>query len=68
MNCGRTNATTNETAPAPTIARGTANAAPAWPITATTTKGVPGCFFSKEAEATYDRSIEALARDHGIIK
>ena len=28
---------------------------------------VPGCFFSKEAEATYDRSIEALARDHGII-
>lgn len=30
-------------------------------------EGVPGCFFSKEAEATYDRSIEALARDHGII-
>ena len=25
-------------------------------------EGVPGCFFSKEAEATYDRSIEALAR------
>ena len=24
---------------------------------------VPGCFFSKEGEATYDRSIEALARD-----
>lgn len=31
-------------------------------------EGVPGCFFSKEAEATYDRSIEALARDHGIIE
>lgn len=31
-------------------------------------EGVPGCFFSKEAEATYDRSIENLARDHGIIK
>ena len=31
-------------------------------------EGVPGCFFSREAEATYDRSIEALARDHGIIK
>lgn len=31
-------------------------------------EGVPGCFFSKEAEATYDRSIEALARDHGIIQ
>jgi len=28
---------------------------------------IPACFFSKEAEATYDRSIEALARDHGII-
>ena len=28
-----------------------------------------GCqyFFSKEAEATYDRSIKALAKDHGII-
>ena len=24
--------------------------------------------FSKEGEATYDRSIEALARDHGILK
>lgn len=24
---------------------------------------VPGCFFSKEGEATYDRSIEALYRD-----
>ena len=31
-------------------------------------EGVPGCFFSKEAEATYDRSVEMLARDHGIIK
>ena len=49
-------------------ARGTANAAPAWPITAIMIEGVPGCFFSKEAEATYDRSIEALARDHGIIQ
>ena len=28
---------------------------------------VPGCFFSKEGEATYDRSIKALARDHSII-
>ena len=28
---------------------------------------VPGCFFSKEAEATYGRSIKNLARDHGII-
>lgn len=26
-------------------------------------EGVPGCFFSKEAEATYDRSVEALVRD-----
>lgn len=24
---------------------------------------VPGCFFSKQGEATYDRSIEALYRD-----
>ena len=31
-------------------------------------EGVPGCFFSKEAEATYDRSIRALARDRGVIK
>lgn len=30
-------------------------------------EGVPGCFFSKEAEATYDRSTKALAKDHGII-
>ena len=29
--------------------------------------GVPGCFFSKEAEALYDRSFEALARDKGFI-
>ena len=28
--------------------------------------GVPGCFFTKEGEATYDRSIEALCRDRGI--
>lgn len=28
---------------------------------------VPGCFFSKAGEATYDRSFRALARDHGII-
>ncbi len=31
-------------------------------------EGVPGCFFSKEGEATWDRSIENLARDHGVIK
>ena len=31
-------------------------------------EGVPGCFFSPEAEATYDRSVEALARDRGIIR
>ena len=30
-------------------------------------EGVPGCFFSKEAEATYDRSIEALCRDKGLL-
>ena len=29
-------------------------------------EGVPGCFFSPEGEATYDRSIAALARDHGL--
>ena len=28
---------------------------------------VPGCFFSKEGEATYDRSVAALARDHGVV-
>lgn len=27
------------------------------------TNGVPGCFFSKKAEATYDRSIENLYND-----
>ncbi|MCF0146741.1 MAG: hypothetical protein HUJ73_09185 [Eubacterium sp.] len=27
---------------------------------------VPGCFFSKEGEATYDRSIRNLAHDHGL--
>lgn len=25
---------------------------------------VPGCFFSKQGEKTYDRSIENLYRDH----
>ncbi len=30
-------------------------------------EGVPGCFFSREAEAAYDRSIEALCRDRGIL-
>lgn len=30
-------------------------------------EGVPGCFFSAEAEASYDRSIEALCRDKGIV-
>ena len=29
-------------------------------------EGVPACFFSPEAEATYDRSIEALCRDRGL--
>ena len=28
---------------------------------------VPGCFFTKAGEATYDRSIAALARDHGVV-
>ncbi len=28
---------------------------------------VPGCFFTQKGEATYDRSIAALARDHGLI-
>lgn len=28
---------------------------------------VPGCFFTKKGEATHDRSIAALARDHGIV-
>lgn len=28
---------------------------------------IPGCFFSKSGEATYDRSVEALARDRGLI-
>ena len=30
-------------------------------------EGVPACFFSKEAEATYDRRLEALCRDRGIL-
>ena len=29
-------------------------------------EGVPGCFFSKAAERTYDRSIEALYQDRII--
>ena len=28
---------------------------------------LPACFFSKEAEAAYDRSAEAYARDRGLI-
>ena len=28
---------------------------------------VPGCFFTKAGEATYDRSVAALARDHGVV-
>jgi len=31
------------------------------------TRAFPECFFSKEAEATYDRSIEALCHDKGIL-
>lgn len=27
---------------------------------------IPACFFSNKAEATYDRSVAALARDHGV--
>lgn len=30
--------------------------------------GVPGCFFTKEGEATYDRSIPALWRDYSNRK
>ena len=30
-------------------------------------EGVPACFFSPEAEATYDRSVENLARDRGLL-
>ncbi len=26
---------------------------------------IPGCFFSKEGEATYDRSIAAFIKDQG---
>ncbi|NLY49842.1 MAG: hypothetical protein GX062_02395 [Firmicutes bacterium] len=25
---------------------------------------IPGCLFSREAEVTYDRSIEAFIKDH----
>ncbi len=28
--------------------------------------GIPGCFFSKEGEALWDRSFEALCKDRGI--
>ena len=28
---------------------------------------VPACFFSTAGEAAYDRSIAALARDHGVV-
>ena len=31
------------------------------------TGGAPGCMFSKEAEATYDRSLKALFRDKGFL-
>ena len=31
-------------------------------------EGVPGCFFTPEGEATYDRSIEALWRDYNSRK
>ncbi len=27
---------------------------------------IPACFFSKEAEATYDRSVSNLCRDCGV--
>ena len=30
--------------------------------------GVPGCFFTKEGEATYDRSVAALWRDYNNRK
>ena len=50
------------------IAPATENAVNVSLITGITTKVSRAAFFSKEAEATYDRSIEALARDHGIIK
>lgn len=30
-------------------------------------EGIPGYFFSAETEATYDRSIQNLAKDRGII-
>ena len=28
--------------------------------------GVPGCFFSKEGEALWDRSFQALLKDRGL--
>ena len=30
-------------------------------------EGIPGCFFSKEGEALYDRSVKALAKDRGLV-
>lgn len=29
--------------------------------------GVPACFFSPDAEAEYDRSVERLARDRRLL-
>lgn len=28
--------------------------------------GIPGCFFTKEGEAKWDRSLEALCADRGL--
>ncbi|MGE4548868.1 MAG: hypothetical protein AB7C89_04840 [Intestinibacillus sp.] len=28
--------------------------------------GIPGCFFSEEGEAAWDRSLERLCRDRGL--
>lgn len=64
----KTNVTITGTAPAPTTAHGMENAVPCVAHHRDHDEGVPGCFFSKKAEATYDRSIRALAIDHGIIK
>jgi len=30
-------------------------------------EGFPACFFSQEAEATYDRSFHVLAKDRGFV-
>ena len=29
--------------------------------------GIPGCFFSPEAESTHDRSVEHLLKDRGLL-